>query len=65
MTDNNILTQSQVWFKKAIAAGFLSEDKSKMNYVGNYMYMGMSNNKIGFKHGMLRVYINIDVNLLS
>ena len=54
-------------FETAILQGILSRDVTASNYVGNYMYMGVShckssvtNGREGFKHIMSRKYVWID-----
>jgi hypothetical protein len=44
-------------FDTAINSGILSNDKTKPNYVGNYMYMGNNNGKPAFKHIDTRKYL--------
>lgn len=44
-------------FEQAIKDGRLSLDKSALNYVGHYMYMGPGKGGDSFKHVMTREYI--------
>lgn len=61
------LDQAREMFDKAIEAGFLSMNKDKPNYAGNYMFMGISKEerpKAMFKESNLRCYVCFPIELL-
>lgn len=49
--------ESVMAFESALSKGILSNEKDAMNYVGDYMYMGMNNGKAAFKHRIIREYL--------
>lgn len=46
-------------------AGFFSEDKTAGNYIGNFMFMGYSDDFALFKHTKLSSYVKISTVLLD